>query len=272
MATLTGVTDAMSQPKLAANHVTIRYGRDDDPRAAPFTAVADVSFGVRDGSFVAIVGPSGCGKSSILNAIAGLVAPAGGQLLFNGRPITSPGRDRAMVFQSAALLPWRNLLKNVTYGAEMARIGTGRSRTEDAKHLLKLVGLAGREMSYPHQLSGGMQQRANLARALATSPELLLLDEPFSALDAYTRDLLQEELERIVVELSATALLVTHQISEAVYLSDYVIVMSGTPGRIVERVEIPRPRPRGISWRKDPLAIQLIGDITDLLRSIQTDQ
>jgi NitT/TauT family transport system ATP-binding protein len=261
-----GVPPAPERPiKLRADAVTISYGAEGGKPG--FVAVRDVSFDVVDGAFVSIVGPSGCGKTSLLNAVMGLVPPTVGTLTLKGERISGPGRDRAMVFQSAGLLPWRTLIRNVTYGAEMARVGDKRTRREDALRFLDIVGLQGKEQLYPHQLSGGMQQRANLARALATNPEMLLLDEPFAALDAYTRDLLQEELERIVAQLAATSLLVTHQINEAVYLSDLVLVMSGSPGQIVEYVVIDEPRPRGLKWREDPRATRLTSRISETLRA-----
>jgi NitT/TauT family transport system ATP-binding protein len=264
---MTTVSTAIA--KLVADDVSITYNTDG---GNPYTAVENVSFQINEGDFVSIVGPSGCGKSSLLNAVLGLVKTTKGALSLKGNQIRGPGRDRAMVFQSAALLPWRPLIRNVVYGAEMARIGDGTSRQVDAERMLQIVGLEGKEQFYPHQLSGGMQQRANLARALVTHPEVLLLDEPFAALDAYTRDILQEELEQVVNRLSTTALLVTHQISEAVYLSDQVLVMSGSPGRVIEHITIDEPRPRGPKWREAPEAARLIAQITEALRSSHGEQ
>jgi NitT/TauT family transport system ATP-binding protein len=249
---------------LTLEGVDIAYLGPDGHRTV---AVTGVSFDIRAGSFSSIVGPSGCGKSSLLNVLAGLLYPTAGRVTFAGRPIAGPSRDRAMVFQTAALLPWRSLIDNVVFGAELQGRGSKKELRERATELIDLVGLRGNETLYPHQLSGGMQQRVNLARALMLDPRLLLLDEPFGALDSYTRDLMQEELERITSRIDSTVLLVTHQISEAVYLSDEVLVMGGTmPGRLLHNYRIAAPRPRGYGWRDDPAARELEKEIASLLR------
>jgi NitT/TauT family transport system ATP-binding protein len=200
-----------------------------------------------EGEFVSIVGPSGCGKTTFLSVVDGLVAASAGRILVDGQAVTRPGPDRAMVFQEASLLPWRTVLGNVCYGLEC--LGTPRrEREERAAHLMDLVGLSGFEHHYPYELSGGMQQRVNLARALLVDPKILLMDEPFASLDAQTRELMQEELLRIWLQAKKTVLFVTHQIDEAIYLSDRVLVFSSRPGRVKEtiRVEIERPRPLGV--------------------------
>jgi NitT/TauT family transport system ATP-binding protein len=192
-------------------------------------AIRDLSFGVAARSFVTIVGPSGCGKSTLLKAIAGLIPPAAGEIWLDGRSLRRPGQDRAMVFQSPALLPWRTVLQNVRYGLELQGADR-RLATQRALDHIRLVGLAGFEESYPTELSEGMRQRVNLARALATEPELLLLDEPFAALDSQTRLFMQLELQSIWARTQSMALFVTHQITEAILLGDQVVVLSGPPG------------------------------------------
>jgi NitT/TauT family transport system ATP-binding protein len=206
---------------------------------------------VRPGEFVAIVGPSGCGKTTFLNAVDGLLPISGGSLELNGTAIGGPGPDRAMVFQQASLLPWRTVLGNVVYGLELQGRLSKRERTARAREFIKLVGLAGFEDAYPTELSGGMQQRVNLARALATDPEMLLLDEPFAALDAQTREFMQRELLRIWGETRKTALFITHDIKEAVYLADRVLVFTRRPGRVKACVEIDLARPRDLGIKRE---------------------
>ncbi len=208
-----------------------------------FYAYRDVSFEVRDNEFVCLLGPSGCGKTTLLRSIAGLIPPSQGEILADGQRVERPGRDRSMVFQHFGLLPWRTVRANVELGLELQ--GVPRSeRTRTAQHYIDLVGLGKFTEYYPHQLSGGMQQRVGIARALSMSPRMLLMDEPFSALDAYTRELLQEELLKIWGQTTATVLFVTHSIDEAVYLSDRVIVMTAHPGTVkaIHEVDLPRPR------------------------------
>ena len=214
---------------------------------------------------MALVGPSGCGKSTLLNVIAGLQTVTEGHCLLNGQEITGPGTDRAMVFQSPALMPWRTVMRNVTYGLELQGCGADKARRR-AQQFINLVGLEGFEESFPHQLSGGMQQRVNLARALTIEPSLLLLDEPLSALDAQTRSYMQWELQRIWQETRNTALYVTHQISEAIYLADQVFVMSARPGQIKEVVPIELPRPRSLAVEQEPKFNQLERHIWNLLQ------
>lgn len=222
-------------------HVTIAYETaGGDGR---FVAVEDFTLTIERGNFVTLVGPSGCGKSSLLLAIDGLVEPAEGRVLVDGTQVTGPGRDRAMVFQHFALMPWRTVLENVRFGLELQRWSADDPQKR-SRRFVGLVGLAGFEDYYPHQLSGGMQQRVGIARALAVNPDILLMDEPFGALDAQTREVMGTELLRIWEEDKKTALFVTHSIEEAILLGDTVVVMSKNPGRITEEISVELPRPR----------------------------
>jgi NitT/TauT family transport system ATP-binding protein len=232
---------AAAGPHVRLESVTITY--DQPKQSGIFTAVSEASLEVERGTFVTIVGPSGCGKSSLLLAIAGLLRPASGRVMVNGRPVGEPGRDRAMVFQDFALMPWRTVLENVRFGLELQR-WSGEDLTERARRYVGLVGLTGFEHHHPHQLSGGMRQRVGIARALAVDPEILLLDEPFGALDAQTRENMGNELLSIWEQDRKTAIFVTHSIDEAVFLGDRIVLMARDPGRITEvlRVDLPRPR------------------------------
>ena len=209
-------------------------------------ALKDVSFKVYDGEFLCIVGPSGCGKSTLMQIIAGLEAPTSGKVLVDGREVRGPGPDRCLIFQESTLFPWRTLLQNVEYGLEMRGVPPNKRRRIAMKYI-ELVGLKGFENSYPHQLSGGMKKRGEIARALAVGPEVLLMDEPFGNLDAQTRKLMQNELLRIWEGDKRTVVFVTHSVSEAVYLADRILIMTARPGRIkgVVKVDIPRPRDDG---------------------------
>jgi len=214
-------------------------------------ALDDVSLTIMSGSFVSIVGPSGCGKSTLLAIIDGLVRPTQGEVAVDGHRLTGPGRDRAVVFQEASLFPWFTTLRNCGYGLECQ--GLDRKEAEArAAPLLAMVGLAGFEHHYPGELSVGMQQRANLARALAVNPDTLLMDEPFAALDAQTREFMQAELLDIWALTKKTVVFITHQIDEAIYLSDRVVVMSGRPGRILKEIDIDLPRPRKLAVKRTP--------------------
>jgi NitT/TauT family transport system ATP-binding protein len=236
----TGMSDAMTA-KLEAQDVCLEYFQ---PRTnTRLTALDGVNLAVMDGEFVSIVGPSGCGKTTFLSVVDGLIPATSGRILVDGQMVSKPGPDRAVVFQDASLLPWRTVLGNVVYGLECQGVRVREAR-ERATHFIAMVGLAGFEHHYPYELSGGMQQRVNLARALVMDPKILLMDEPFASLDAQTRELMQEELLQIWVKARKTVLFVTHQIDEAIYLSDRVVVFSGRPGTVktVVAVEIERPR------------------------------
>jgi NitT/TauT family transport system ATP-binding protein len=221
------------------------------PSRAPVPALRHFDIDVNEGEFLSIVGPSGCGKSTFLNVLLGLISPDSGALSVDGKRITGPGTDRAMVFQEFGLLPWRTVQANVELGLELKGMATP-ERRDISQRLIRMVGLAGFETHYPHELSGGMKQRVGLARALATDPDVLLMDEPFAALDAQTRDLMQVELLRIWQETRKTVLFVTHQIDEAIYLSDRVVVFSGRPGRVKEIIPVAIERPRRLEVKRDP--------------------
>lgn len=208
-----------------------------------FVALDDFSLEVDQGEFVTIVGPSGCGKSTLLDIVSGLMPPKSGQISINGRRITGPALDRGFIMQGYALLPWRTMWKNIAYGLEVKHIPL-RKRPEIIRKYIKLVGLEGFEDRYPNELSGGMRQRVAIARSLAYDPELLLMDEPFAAVDAQTREVLQDELLQIWEKTGKTIIFITHSIDEAVLLADRVVVMTSSPGRIKKIISINLPRPR----------------------------
>jgi NitT/TauT family transport system ATP-binding protein len=235
-------------PYIQARNVILTFR---PPNRAPLRALDGFELEVEEGEFMSIVGPSGCGKSTFLNVLLGLLKPDSGEVLMHGKRIGGPGSDRAMVFQEFGLLPWRTVQNNIELGLELKRAPAAKRRAV-AERLVSLVGLAGFEHHYPHELSGGMKQRVGLARALATDPGVLLMDEPFAALDAQTRDLMQVELLRIWREARKTVLFVTHQIEEAIYLSDRVMVMSKRPGRAKKYFSVELPRPRTYEMRVTP--------------------
>lgn len=239
----------------AVSHSFTRHG-------TTMQACQEINLDIKPGEFVSIVGPSGCGKTTLLRIVGGLVAPTSGAVMIDGQRVTGPGPDRGFVFQQDSLFPWRTLTGNVRFGLEVQ--GTRRRRgqvtrkqwqertEQQVKDAIELVGLKDFAGHYPHELSGGMRQRANLARALALGPNTLLMDEPFSALDAQTREIMQAELLRIWRQNRSTVLFITHQIDEAVYLSDRVAVMSSRPGRIREVIDIELPRPRNLNVKRTP--------------------
>jgi len=242
--------------KLVISGLTKRFG--------DLEALRSLDLEIQRGEFISVVGPSGCGKTTFLRILAGLEPATSGEVLLDGRAVRKPGSDRGFVFQSDNLLPWRSVLANAMIGPEVAAKSgpIERQRTLD---LLKLVGLAGFEDYYPRQLSGGMRQRVNLARALAIDPEILLMDEPFSALDAQTREIMQTELMRIWEQGRKTVIFVTHQIDEAVFLSDRVLVFARRPGRLQESVEIALPRPRALPIKRTPEFVRYVDHIWRLI-------
>lgn len=248
--------------KISARNVRIVYRGKHDQE--PVLACDGVDLAVEEGAFVSIVGPSGCGKTTLLYALDGLLPINGGEIRVDEKPIDGPGRDRAIVFQSASLLPWRTVWGNITYGVNL-RNGLDHERTAKVDGLIDLVGLRGFERRYPSELSGGMQQRANLARALAVDPDVLLLDEPFASVDAQTREHLQYELTQIWQRTQKTMIFVTHDIAEAVFLSDQVVVFSARPARVREIVRIDIPRPRSPETKLTPLLQDYVKRIWNLI-------
>jgi NitT/TauT family transport system ATP-binding protein len=230
------------------------------------SAIEDLSFDVGANEFVSIVGPSGCGKSTALRIVAGLTDASGGRVEVQGSPVTKPVQGVGMVFQSPVLLPWRSMLSNVLFPAEM-RGENPRKYRDRAIELIRLAGLAGFEQHRPYQLSGGMQQRAAICRSLLLEPSLLLMDEPFGALDIMTRERLGFELQKMWSATRNAVVFVTHSITEAVLLSDKVIVMTGRPGHAKAEISIPLPRPRLPETMKDPLFVELAAQVRDQIEA-----
>ncbi len=228
--------------KLRIENVALRFAPRD---GRPITALENISLGVEEKEFSVIVGPSGCGKTSLLRLVAGLIRPSEGAIYLDGQPVTKPGKDRGMVFQSYTLFPWLTVRENVEFGLKVAGVAAA-ERARVAGHFISEVGLEGFEGAYPKQLSGGMMQRVALARALANDPAILLMDEPFGALDSQTRSLMQELLLHIWEHAQKTVLFITHDIDEAILLGDRVYVMTARPGRIKEEVAIDIARPRTV--------------------------
>ncbi len=249
-------------PLLSAQNVTVHYQMKRTQQG--LTALTRFNLTVAAGEFVCLVGPSGCGKTTFLNVVAGLIPANEGRVLLDGRVISGTGRDRAVVFQSPALFPWRSVWRNVAYGLELQGVPLQEARTR-AQDYIDLVGLSGFEESYPNELSGGMQQRVNLARALVIRPQLLLFDEPLAQLDAQTREQMQDELQRIWLETRHTAIFVTHQIDEALFLADRVVVFSARPGRVRQVVTVDLPRPRSLRVKRTPEFLVLEEQIWSLL-------
>jgi NitT/TauT family transport system ATP-binding protein len=228
-------------------------------------AVRSASVHVRPGEFVSLIGPSGCGKSTLLNAVAGFIKPNGGQVLLDGQAITGPGSDRGVVFQQYSLFPWMTVRKNVEFGLKMKGVSMT-ERESQARTLLGLAGLLSFENHYPDQLSGGMKQRVGIVRALATSPQVLLMDEPFGALDSQTRVVMQEILTNMWQRLRISVLFITHDIDEAVFLSDRIYVMTARPGRIKAELSVPLPRPRTPEMTASPEFAAMVRQIKGLIR------
>jgi NitT/TauT family transport system ATP-binding protein len=251
-----GLIANATAPKLAIRGLGKAFG--------DLQVLVGIDAAVQRGEFISLVGPSGCGKTTFLRIVAGLEAASSGQVLLDGRVVNAPGGDRGFVFQNDSLLPWRTVFANAVIGREIAgQVGPAeRARTME---LLKLVGLEGFEHYHPRQLSGGMRQRVNLARALANDPQILLMDEPFSSLDAQTREIMQTELMRIWEEGRKTVLFVTHQIDEAVFLSDRVLVFARRPGRLRENVVIELPRPRPLAIKRTREFVQYVDHIWRLI-------
>ena len=242
--------------KLQVSHLGKTFGE--------LRALQDINLAVERGEFIALVGPSGCGKTTFLRIVAGLEPASSGEVTLDGRAVRGPGGDRGFVFQSDNLLPWRTVFANAIIGREVAgHVGAAERRR--TMELLKLVGLEGFEHYHPRQLSGGMRQRVNLARALAIDPQILLMDEPFSSLDAQTREIMQTELMRIWEDGRKTVLFVTHQIDEAVFLADRVLVFARRPGRLRESVVIELPRPRSLAIKRTAEFVRYVDHIWRLI-------
>ena len=251
----------MSQPKLEARALNKTF----EKRGQTVEVLRDINFEVAPGEFVAILGASGCGKTTLLRILDGLESVTAGRVLVDGHEQVQPGPDRGFVFQSDTLVPWRTIIKNVVLGLELQGKPRG-ERREQAQKYLDLVGLSGFENHYPRELSGGMRQRANLARALTIHPEVLLMDEPFAALDAQTREMMQAELLRIWSETdSRTVLFITHQIDEAIFLADRIIVLTARPGTIKEIVDVDFGRPRDLSIKRTTEFVEMEDKIWRLI-------
>jgi NitT/TauT family transport system ATP-binding protein len=250
-------------PRLRIDGVDKTFRRTGKP---PVEALRGIDLTVGEGEFVAIVGASGSGKSTLLRIIDGLLEPTAGSVLVDGARVTRPGPDRAMVFQQDALLPWKTVIENVAYGLTIARVPTAQAQRQ-AQRFVDLAGLQGFEQHYPHQLPGGMRQRVNVARALAVDPKILLLDEPFAALDAQTREIMQTELLAIWQASRKTVLLITHQIDEAVFLADRVVVFSARPGTVRREIPVELPRPRVLEMKRRPEFTAIVDQIWNLIEA-----
>ena len=239
------------RPKLEVVGVSKAFPKKVDGQATNVPVLDKIAFTVNRGSFVSLIGPSGCGKSTLLRIIDGLIRPDAGAVLIDGKAVNGPGIDRAVVFQYFGLYPWRNVLSNVALGLELQKVPKG-ERLERARANIKLVGLDGFEHHYPHELSGGMKQRVGFARALTIDPDIILMDEPFSAVDEQTREILQHELLELWAKTRKTIIFITHSIDEAVYMSDRIVIMAAKPGRIMEQIDVELPRPRNDQTRANP--------------------
>ena len=249
-----------SPSQLTLSHVTKRF----NGRAGLVTAVEDINLQVKEGEFLVLVGPSGCGKSTLLSLLAGLEQVDEGTIKLDGADVVEPGRDRLVMFQQDALFPWLDALENVLFGLRLKPGLADAERTEAARYYLDLVGLADKEKAHPHELSGGMRQRVALARSLAPNPRVLLMDEPFSALDALTREQLYGDIQEIFTKRKKTIVLVTHNIREAVCLGDRVVLFSPNPGRVQQVFDVNLPRPRRMN---DPALATLASEVTEALSS-----
>ena len=253
---------AAGETRYALDARNVRFFYEDPTTAERLLAIERIDVQVEEGQFVSIVGPSGCGKSTFLKIVDGLLPDYEGEIDVLQR---EKGRAHSMVFQDSALFPWYTVVANVAYGLTCQGMKKTAAYAR-VQPFIKMVGLEGFEKKYPYQLSGGMQQRANLARALSVDPEILLMDEPFAALDAQTRELMQAELLRIWSEARKTVLFITHQIDEAIYLSDRVLVMSARPGRILADIPVDLPRPRELQIKRTPQFVELVERVWGLIR------
>jgi NitT/TauT family transport system ATP-binding protein len=252
----------MMRGRVDMQHVSISYTRGKQT----VQAVQDVTLTVHPGEFVALLGASGCGKSTLLNAVAGFLKPAQGQILVDGELVTAPGVDRGMVFQQHALFPWKTVEENVAFGLKMRGVPSS-ERQEQVRTFLHLVGLDSFAQAYPAQLSGGMQQRVGLARVLINQPRVMLMDEPFGALDAQSRVMMQELLLHLWHEVRTTVLFVTHDVDEAIFLADRIAIMRARPGQLKQELAVPLPRPRTLDMATDETFIRLKRDALSSIRA-----
>ena len=260
------VADHAKRDPTPRGHVSIRHLQVAYAGGVGEAAVSDFSLEIEPGEFVCLLGPSGCGKSTVLNVVAGLIRQTSGHVLVDGVEVEKPGAERGMVFQQPALLPWKTILDNVALGP-LLNGSSSIAAEQTARSFLSLVGLSAYEKHYPSQLSGGMQQRVGIVRALANYPRVLLMDEPFSALDAQTRSTMQEALLAIWSEFRTTVLFITHDIDEAIFLGDRVVAMSAAPGRIIESNRVALPRPRLPEMMFDPAFTSVKRRCFDLIRA-----
>jgi NitT/TauT family transport system ATP-binding protein len=251
-----------SAGRIDVEHLSVALGGG----AQTFEAVQDISFSVAPGEFVCLLGPSGCGKSTLLGVLAGHIAATRGRIAVDGKPIAGPGPDRGIVFQHHTLFPWKRVVDNVAFGPKMRGVGKAERRAQ-AREMLELVGLQGFADHYPAQLSGGMQQRVEIARVLINRPRLLLMDEPFGALDAQSRRMMQELLLDIWSRVRTTVVFITHDIDEALFLADHILVMSPRPGRIIETIRLSFARPRHADLVVEAGFVRLKHHCLDLLRN-----
>lgn len=257
-------------PLISVRDLTVQY--NIARTGATLTAVKGVNLDVHEGEFVTVLGPSGCGKTTVMNVIAGLVTPTHGEVLVDGHPVTGPGPDRAVVFQDYALLPWRTVFENVKFGLEMQKHLKGDGWRERVQDAIELVGLAGFESSYPKELSGGMQQRVGLARAVVAEPRILLMDEPLGAVDALTREVMRDEIEKLIAATGKTVLFITHSIEEAILLGDRIVVFKSHPGAIKEIIEVKLPRPRSErAVQSNPRFLELRDHLWEALQKEATE-
>jgi len=263
------VSEEQRPAKLAAKNVSVRFEKDD----TDFLAVEDVSLTIQEGEFVVIVGPSGCGKTTFMNTFAGLVRPSKGKVFMDGEEITGPSAERGVVFQQFAIFPWKTVAENIEFGLKYRGIPK-EQRDEIVKNYIQLIKLEGFENSYPHELSGGMKQRVAIARVYANRPQVLLMDEPFGALDAKTRTIMQEDLSEMFLTEKKTVLFITHSVDEAIYLGDRVVIMTARPGRIKKIISITRDNliPNRRQMKYDDVVNQkefldLKGDIWGLIKA-----
>ena len=262
----------MNPPKIDVRHVSKTFHRRRGRQDSPVVALRDVSLQIVAGEFVCLVGPSGCGKTTLLRLMHGLLEPDSGQVVIDGNRPATPGPHAGFVFQSFRLLPWRTVLDNVEFPLQIQRVPQS-ERIDRAREYLRLVGLEDFEHSYPHELSGGMQQRVGLARALALEPEILLMDEPFAALDAQTREFMQIELGRIWEHFGIAVAFVTHSLDEALFLADRIVLMGPRPGAVEEELSVSLPRPRwSYDFRAAPEFLERRAYLWERIRGMVADQ